>query len=122
MPFDNGAYVPPSKADLDADTDQAIRDWAAASPEDLEAAGINPLEVNGITAILCRLFPEVPAVTLGRILAAAAMAACSIAEAAEQAGGTFTPAGLSVRLGLAGAQLATAGREMAGMEGTDDPR
>jgi hypothetical protein len=116
-------YIPPPAAELEAATEEGIAGWAAAlaSPEPwLEARAP---EVLGIGAILAEQFHDVPAATLGRILASAAMALGGICRASERTGEPLGPWDVANYLGLAGARLAAAGGEMTAVqEGPDGAR
>lgn len=114
-----GPFVPPSGGELDAATDEAATAWSAALADEalLRRLRISRSEVDGIAAIIATQFPDVPAVTLGRVLVSAAMSVEAVVKAHEMTGRRCTPTSLSVRLGMAGAQLATTGGEMTAMHG-----
>jgi peptidoglycan/LPS O-acetylase OafA/YrhL len=104
---------------LAADTDKAIAAWTAglASPDEWLRPRLP--EVGGIAAIIAAQFPDVPAATLGRILASTSMALGGICAASEQTGEFLAPWDLAIMLGFAGAKLAAAGGEMAAMQSQD---
>jgi hypothetical protein len=109
-------YIPPPAGELEAATEEAIAGWGAAlaSPEPWVEA--RAAEVLGIGAIIAEQFHDVPAATLGRILASASMALGAICKAAEVTGEPLEPWDLAGYLGLAGARLAGAGGEMTAVQ------
>jgi hypothetical protein len=115
-------YIPPPAGVLDAETEEATAAWAAvlAAPDPWLKLRVS--EVDGIAAILAAQFPGVPAGDLGRILASASMALGAICAASEATGTPLTPWDLAVTLGYAGTRLATAGGEMAAMQGEGQPK
>jgi hypothetical protein len=115
----DGPFIPPPASVLAAETDRAIAAWTAglASPD--EWLGPRLPEVDGIAAIIAAQFPDVPADTLGRILASASMAIGAVCAAMGQTGEPLAPWDLAIMLGFAGAKLAAAGGEMAAIHGPD---
>src|SRR5277367_4449465 len=105
-------FIPPPRENLDAATEEAITSWAAALANPNWWLRTRTPEVLGIGAIIAAQFPDVPAGTLGRILASASMALTAVCKASEATGQPLHPQDLSVYLGLAGARLAAAGGEM----------
>ena len=98
-------YVPPPAGELDAETEEAIAGWAAALTRPDPWLKARVPEVLGIGAIIAEQFPDVPAATLGRILASSAMALGAICKAAEDTGEPLVPWDVALYLGLAGARL-----------------
>jgi hypothetical protein len=110
-------YIPPPVSELDAATDEAVAAWTAALAKPNRWLKTRQPEVLGIGAILAAQFPDVPAATLGRILASAAMALGGLCKASEVTGAPLEPWDLSSCLGLAGARLTAAGGEMTAAQG-----
>jgi hypothetical protein len=110
-------FIPPPAAVLAADTEKAIAAWTAglASPDEWLSPRLP--EVAGIAAIIAAQFPDVPADTLGRILASASMATGAVCAAMEQTGEFLAPWDLAIMLGFAGAKLTATGGEIAEMQG-----
>jgi hypothetical protein len=110
-------FIPPPASVLAADTDKAIAAWTAglASPDGWLSPRLP--EVAGIAAIIAAQFPDVPAGTLGRILASASMATGAVCAAMGQTGHPLAPWDIAVMLGFAGAKLAATGGEISAMQG-----
>lgn len=105
-------FIPPPAAELAAATEEGLAGWSAAlaAPEPWLKAREG--EVGGIAAIIAEQFHDIPAATLGRILASSSMALGGICKASEITGEPLAPWDLANYLGLAGARLAMTGREM----------
>jgi hypothetical protein len=110
-------FIPPPAQVLDAATETAVTAWIAGLADPDEWLAPRLTEVGGIAAIIGAQFHDVPAATLGRILASTSMALGGICAASEHTGGTLRPWDLAVMLGFAGAKLAAAGGEMSAVQG-----
>jgi peptidoglycan/LPS O-acetylase OafA/YrhL len=110
-------FIPPPAQALAADTEKAIAALTAglADPDEWLRPRLD--EVGGIAAIIAAQFPDVPAATLGRVLASASMALGSVCAASADTGEPLAPWDLAVMLGFAGAKLAAAGGEMSAVQG-----
>lgn len=81
------AFIPPSQADLEAETEKALTAARSLAVQREHAGGFpSGAELDGIAALLAVQFPAVPAAVLGRVLVSAAMAAGSVVKAVEITG------------------------------------
>jgi hypothetical protein len=110
-------FIPPPARELEAATEEAIAEWTAALENPDLWLRSRESEIQGIGAILAEQFRDVPAATLGRILASASMALGAICNASQMTGAPLTPWDLANYLGYAGARLAGTGGEMTAMHG-----
>lgn len=102
-------YIPPSQADLEASTEQAFANFAK-----LGDLGLKDYEIDGNVSILAVQFPDIPAVTLGRILISASVCAATVVRARLLAAAAGTAPALDAA-GVACLLAATAVR-LAGQE------